>query len=150
MAQAWKAQGTTIGIDQATGTNGSGTYTLLGQVISIEGAGGGQVGERDTTVLTSAAKTNAPTIPDNGEVKISTNYDPTDTVHKYVRNQKDTPPDTIPNWKVTFNTPNTNSSVIFPAWVKEWGGANAGGVEESLMADITLRISGVVTWTNAT
>src|SRR4051812_21295340 len=120
MAQSWKAQGTTIGIDEATGTNGSGTYTLVGQVLSIEHAGGGSVGERDTTVLTDAAKTNRPTIPDNGEVALSINYDPTDAVHKYVRNLKDTPPDTIPNWKTTFNTGNTNSFVIFAAWVKEW------------------------------
>ena len=151
MAQAWPAQGTTIAIDESFPP--SGTYTLVNEVISINHAGGGEVGERDTTVLISTVKTNAPTIPDNGETTMSWNYDPTDSVHKFVRNLKDVPP-ALPyvanNWKTTFNTGSTTSTAVFAAWVKNFDGPNADSVDDNLTADITLRVTGAVTWNAAT
>ncbi len=150
-AQAWPAQGVTIGIDESFPA--SGTYTLVGEVVSINHAGGGEGGERDTTVLTSTVKTNAPTIPDNGECTMSWNYDPTDSVHKFIRNLKDSPP-SLPyvsnNYKVTFNTPPTTSTVVFAACVKAFDGANADDVDSNLTADVTLRVTGAVTWVPAT
>lgn len=151
-AQAWPAQGTTFAIDEAYPP--SGTYTLIGQVLSIGGAGGGSVGERNTTILTSTVHSSAPTIPDNGEVKISTNHDPTDSAHKFVRGLKDAPPgpteDQFNNFKVVFNdSASTNDYVTFPGWVKDWEGVNAEGVDENLAADITIRVSGAVTWGTA-
>jgi hypothetical protein len=155
-AQAWPAQGSTIGIDEAYPPGG--TYTLIGEVLSLGKVGGGEVGERDTTVLVSTVKTNAPTIPDNGEVSISLNFDPTDAVHKFLRGLKDTPPSTpgsqFNNFQVTFNDPAgsptpTHDKATFAAWVKTFDGVNAEDTDSNLTADVTLRVTGAVTWTNA-
>src|SRR5215831_15862071 len=109
-AMAWPAHGTTI----AYSPTGS-TFTPVGQVVSIGNAGGGEVGERDTTVLSSVAHTNAPSIPDGGEVTFSINLDPTDPGHIQIFNWKSTPPATIPMWEVAFaSTP--PCSVQFAAW----------------------------------
>lgn len=142
--QAWPAQGTTIGIDET----GTGTFTLINEVLSIGHAGGGEVGERDTTVLVSTVRTNAPTIPDNGECTFSLNLDPTDAVHKFVRNLKDAP--AIKNWQVVFSTGATVSSATFPGWVKDFDGPNAEDVDSNLTADVTVRVAGAVTWVAAT
>lgn len=137
--QSWPAQGTTLGVDETD----SGTYTLINLVSSINSAGGGEVGERDTTVLTSTVRTNAPTIPDNREVTFELLADPTDAVHVFVRGLKDTP--AIKNWQATFNTTATNK-VTFPGWVKQYDGVNAEDVDSSLGASITVRVAGAVTW----
>ncbi len=131
---AWPALGITI------------TYNSLaiGQVLSVTGAGGGSVGERDTTNLGSTVKTNAPTIPDNGEFSFSVNWDPTDSGHIALRNGKDTP--TVETIVVSFPTTPTAKTATFSGWVKELEGINGEGVDENLVADVTIRVTGAVTW----
>ena len=141
-AQSWPAQGATFSIDEIVPP--SGTYTLIGEIISMSHVGGGEVGERDTTVLANTVRTNAPTIPDNGEMSYSVNHDPTDAVHQFVRDLKDVP--SIHNFKATLNTTGTTSTIVFSAWVKDWDGVNLDDVDASLTADITLRVTGGVTW----
>ena len=139
-SMAWPAAGTTISY-----TSG-GSAVVLGQVSQIGNAGGGEVGERDTTVLSSTAHTNAPTIPDNGEVTFSINLDPTDTGHQQIIAWKNSPPATIPTWEVTFaSTP--PSVAQFQAWVKSIDGGNAEGIDDNLTADVTLRVTGPSTMT---
>lgn len=149
---AWPALGTTISIDEAYPPGG--TYTAIGEVTSITGAGGGEVGKRDTTVLTSTVKSYQPTIPDNGECSFELNFDPTDSVHKILQQLKDLPPTGssasylgFNNFKVVFSTGGTASSKVFPAFVQSIDGPNAEGSEENLTATITLCISGAVTST---
>jgi hypothetical protein len=148
--QAWPAQGVTIGINETPGNTNAGSFSLINEVISIENAGGGTVAAADTTWLSSLVKTYRGTIPDNAEVSMSLNFDPTDTVHKFVRNLKDTPSNGPNFFLVTFNTGNTNSSAMFNGIVTEFSGPTAGGVEENLTADVTVKITGAVTWVNAT
>jgi len=136
-AQAWPALGTVLSYS----TDGGTTYVPLGQVTNIGAAGGGEVGERDTTTLGSTAHTNAPTIPDNGEVTFSINLDPTNTGHALLFTWKETPLATTPSWKVAFATTPVWISK-FTAWLKSIDGANAEGVDDNLVCDITLRISG--------
>ena len=118
MAQAWPALGTTIAIDEAYPP--AATYTLISEVLKIGNAGGGEVGKRDTTYLSSTSKTYAPTIPDPGDMAIAVNFDPTDTVHKFMRNLQQTPP-AIPyvsnNFKITFNTGSTASTAVVAGFV---------------------------------
>lgn len=147
-AQAWPSQGVTIGVDQVSGASNS--YSLINEVVSIENAGGGTVTQAKTTWLSSLVHTYRGTIPDNAEVSISLNYDPTDAVHKFLRNLKDTPSNGPNNFQVIFNTGNTNSSAVFVANVAEFSGPTAGDVEENLAAELTLKITGAVTWTAAT
>jgi hypothetical protein len=147
---AWPALGTTIGIDESYPP--SNTFTNIGQVTSITGAGGGEVGERETTNLASSVKTFQPTIPDNGECSIELNYDPTDNAHKFLWALKDSPPTGsgqsflgTNNFKVAFSTGNTNSSKVFPGFVKTIDGANAEGPDENLTASVSVRVAGAVT-----
>jgi hypothetical protein len=143
-AQAWPALGTTLAVDEASPPGG--TYTLIGQVKSIKGAGGGEVGERDTSHLGSTVKTTAPTIPDNGECSFDINADPTDSVHKFLQGEKDAPPAAgFRNWKATFATAGTVSSKVFPGFVKQFEGLNADGVDDNLSASVTVRVTGAVT-----
>lgn len=150
MAQAWPALGTVLAIDEAYPPGN--TYTTIGQVTSITGIGGGEVGERDTTTLASSVKTFAPTIPDNQECSFDLNYDPTDNAHKFIWQLKDLPPTGAGasftfynNFKVSFATGNTNSSKVFPGFVKTIDGANAEGPDENLTASVSIRITGAVT-----
>jgi hypothetical protein len=136
---AWPALGTVI----AYSPDGA-SFVPLGQVTNIGNAGGGEVGERDTTTLTSIAHTNAPTIPDNGEVTFTVNLDPTDIGHQQVIAWKNTPPATIPSWRVTYAS-SPAFGAQFQAWVKSIEGANAEGVDDNLVADITLRVTGLST-----
>lgn len=144
---AWPAQGTVFAIDES-GTNSNGTYTIINNITSIQGIGSGEVGERDTTVLASSAHTNAPTIPDNNECSFHLLFDPTDVVHKFVRNLKDSPL-LFCNFKATMNTGNTNSTAVFSAWVKEFDGYNVEDVDSNIEADVTLRKTGAITWNAA-
>ena len=123
--------------------------SLINEVISIEDAGGGTVVQCRTTWLSSLVHTYRGTIPDNAEVAISLNFDPTDSVHKFLRNLKDTPANGPNSFQVTFNTGNTNSTATFLANVSEFSGPTAGDVEENLTADVTVKITGAVTWVNA-
>lgn len=145
--QAWPAQGTTISIAELAGNN---SYTLINEVISITNAGGGSVAQAKTTWLSSTVHTYRGTIPDNGEPSFSLNYDPTDAVHKFIRNLKDTPANGPNNFQVAFNTGNTTSTATFSANVSEFSGPDAGDVEENLTAEVTLKISGAVVWNAAT
>lgn len=143
----WPAQGTTFSVDES-GVNTNGTYTLINNITSLSNIGGGEVGERDTTVLTSTVKTNAPTIPDNQECTLELDIDPTDAVHRFIRDLKDTPV-LYCNWKAVMNTGNANSTVVFSAWVKTFDGYNAEDVDSNIVATVTLRKTGAVTWVNS-
>ena len=143
-AVAWPAIGTTIAVD--TNSPPTGAYTLIGQVKSIKGAGGGEVGERETTTLSSTVKTFAPTIPDNGECSFELNLDPTDVTHQFLQTKKETPPASgFYNWKVAFAVTGTTSTKVFPGFVKTIDGADADGPDDNLSATVTVRVTGAVT-----
>lgn len=149
----WPAQGTTLAVDES-GTNANGTFTLWNNITSVTGLGGGEVGKRDTTVLTSTVKTSAPTIPDPQQVSVEFPFDPTDSVHKFIRNLKDSPL-AFCNFKATLNAPsNTNSgnnaTVVFSAWVQTFEGYDAEDVDSNLTTSVTLQQTGAPTWNSAT
>jgi len=144
-AVSWPALGVTIAVDMASPPTG--TYTLIGQVKSIKGSGGGEVGARDTTTLASTVKSEAPTIPDNGECTVEVNFDPTDTVHKFLRADKDAPPAAcLRMFKATYpTTPTPTATTVFPAYVKSFDGVDADGPDDNLTASFTLKVVGAVT-----
>lgn len=143
-AVAWPALGTTISIDENSPPTGA--YTLISQVKSIKGAGGGEVGERDGTNLASTVKSPLPTIPDNGEVTFEINADPTDAAHQYLQAQKEAPPSSgFKNFKVAFNTTGTTSTKVFPGFIKSLDGLDADGPDDNLSGSVTIRVSGAVT-----
>ena len=142
-AIAWPALGTTIGIDK---TN-SGTFSLIGNVTTFSNAGGGTMGQRETTFLGSAAHTFAPTIPDNGEFTFSVWFDPTDTTPNFVRGLKDANALGVNAVKVTYNDGVTPSTDVMQAFTTNFDGINGDGVDENLTADITMKVTGAVTHT---
>jgi hypothetical protein len=146
-AQAWPAQGTTVAIDEVSGASNS--FTIIGQVVSAENMGGGTVAQAKTTNLASTVHTYRGTIPDNGEPTFSLNWDPTDAVHKFVRNLKDTPSNGPNNVQCGFSTGATNSSATFNSNISEFNGPTADDVEGNLTADVTFKITGAVTWVNS-
>lgn len=129
------ALGTTLGYS-ADGT----AYTDVGQLVSINHAGGGEVGERDTTVLSSTSKTTRPTIPDFGELTFELNWDATDATHNAIANAIGTPPAVDPYFKVTWSNAETT---IIRGWVKNLDGPNAEGVDDNVKASVTVRVNGV-------
>lgn len=92
-------------------------------------------------------KTYRGTIPDNAEVGVDLNWDPTDPVHKYIRALKDTPANGPKTFKGTWNTGSTTSTEVFSANVSEISGTDASDVEGNLEASVTLKTTGASTAT---
>lgn len=150
MAQAWPALGTVLAIDEAYPAGG--TYTVIGEITSLTGIAGGEVGERDTTNLASTVKTYMPTIPDNGTVTAEINFDPTDAVHIFLEALKNVPPTGsgqsylgVNNFKATFATGSSTHTRVWPGFVKSWDGADAEGPDDNLTVSVGIRIAGAVT-----
>jgi hypothetical protein len=137
----WPAQGTTLAIDET----GTGTYTLINEITSLTDLHSGTVTQRKTTPLTGLVHTYAGTIPDNGEPKVELNFDPTDTVHRFIRDLKDTPANGPNNFKATYSTGSTASTDVFSANVSGFEGPNASDVEDNLVATLTLKVTGAFT-----
>ena len=115
----------------------------------MEGLGGGTVTAAKTTALSSAVHTYRATIKDPDEVSISIWYDPTDTVHKFLRNWCDTPTNGPYNLQVIESTGNTNSNAIFNTVITKFS-PSTPDVEANLTADLTFKITGATIWTNST
>ncbi len=147
MAVVWGSQGTVFGIDVVSGA--SNAFTVIANITSLSGLGGGTVTAQKTSALSSTVHTYRATIKDPAEVSMDLWYDPTDTTHKFVRNWCDTPTNGPFNCQVIFSTGNTNSSAIFNTVITECDGPHADDVEDNLMASVTLKITGATTWTNS-
>ncbi len=147
MATVWGSQGVTIGIDEVSGASNS--FTLISNVTSIEGIGGGTVTAQKTSALNSTVHTYRATIKDPDEVSVSMWYDPTDSVHKFIRNWNDTPTNGPYNMQVIFNTGAANSNAVFNTVITKFTDS-ATDVEANLLAEWTAKITGATTWTNST
>lgn len=117
----------------------------MNNVTSLTDAGSVTVTQQKTTSLTSQFHTYRETIADPGEPSVDIWYDPTDTVHCFIRDAarlaytQNGPY----AWKVMYNA--NNASEVFNANVSEWKGGNAGDVEDNLGASFTLKITGADT-----
>ncbi len=147
MASVWGSQGTTIGIDEVSGASNS--FTLISNITSIEGMGGGTVTAQKTTALNSTVHTYRATIKDPDEISISGWYDPTDSVHKFIRNWNDTPTNGPYNIQVIENTGAANSSFVANTVITKFT-ASATDVEANLAFEASFKITGATTWTNST
>jgi len=120
---------------------GSEVFTAIGEVISISGIGGGSPSEIDVTNLASTGKEFLLGLKDEGEISISLNLDTADTMQTGLRTDRDA--NTLRNF--TLDLTDSGPSVLsFSAYVKTF---NIGlGVDEKINLEVSLRISGVVTW----
>lgn len=137
----FKAAGTTLSSKATSG----GTYAPQGQLIDLE-YGGVTTGEIDTTILAATVKTNIPSIPDSGDLTLSTFYVPGDTTVESLATQANAP--TIQYWQIQCpdgSSPTTGSTATFNAWVSSFA-PKGFTVDGSPVADVTLRITGAVTY----
>lgn len=141
-AIAQPAIGTTLSYSIDGGT----TYVVVGEVLSISGVGGGEMGKRDTTVLSSSLHTAAPTIATVGPVEFTINFDPTDTAHPVLRDWSIAPASADPKWKVVFNITATPHICIFSGFVESFSGVNAEDVDSNLEADVSIYVNTVPVW----
>lgn len=153
MATVWGSQGATLSVDlTGANSNGNGTYTLVNNITSMSGMGGGETGKRDTTVLASTVKTYSPTIPDPGEASFDFWPDPTDNTHRTIRDWIYAP-QAFAYWKLLPNTTNvnsnTNSSVIFQAFPTNFDGMNFDDVDANIAGTLTLQKTGAPTFNPA-
>ena len=147
MASVWGSQGITVGIDEVSGASNS--FTLISNVTSLTGIGGGTATAQKTTALTGTVHTYRNTIKDPDEFTVEMWYDPTDATHKFCRNWLDTPTNGPYNMQVIFNTGATNSNAVFNNVITGFT-IEATDVEENLKATMTTKITGATTWTNST
>ena len=144
----WPAQGTTLGVDEISGSSNS--FSLINNITSITGIGGKTVTQALTTGLAGIVHTFRATIPKPGEVTFDLWIDPTDSVHKFIRNLADSPSNGPNNWLAVMNTGATNSSCQFTgSGVSDFSGYDAEDVEDNLMSTFTVQQTGLPTWTNS-
>ena len=142
----WPSQGTTLAVQEVASNN---TFSLINNITSLTDSGSVTVTQQKTSSLVSQVHTYRETIADMGEPAVDIWYDPTDTVHIFVRDAarnafSQNGPYT---WKQTYSAvANANNATqTFSANVSEWKGGNTGDVEDNLSASFTLKITGADT-----
>lgn len=132
---AKKGHNTTIGFNA-----GSGALVTIADVVSISGPSI-TIPTIDSTNLTSTSRTFLTSLPDNGEVTFTIQYDHDETTHAGLEALAVTPDDSV-NWGITFSDADT--ATFSGALV----GFNINGMEIDglVQAEITVKISGDVTF----
>ena len=124
----------------------AGTFTTIGQRVSIEGPDA-ELGIRDTTHLDSQYKGKRPTLPDLGKISLKVFYDPNDTTHQTARAKVFTPPSTPDLFQLAYaDGLGTNAIDAFSGYIKKWT-PNGMEVEETLGADVEIEITDAYTFT---
>lgn len=122
--------------------SGTWAYTEIGLVESLDGPSR-EMGTRETTHLTTTTgKTFAATLMDNGEVSGSVQYDPKSTVHAAM--------EAIFVAKANINfqillVDTGATTITFNGVLTKWGAISGVGVEDNLMADFSIKVSGDIT-----
>jgi hypothetical protein len=144
----WGAAGTTLSIDEIVGN--SNTFSLINNFTDLDGLFGGTVAAAKTTSLATVnSHTYRGTIRDPDEISGNLWYDPTDAVHKFIRNWNNYPGNGNYTMQVLFNTGNTTSSGTALAAACTTFTPGASDVEANLAAAVTFKISGDTTWVNS-
>lgn len=144
----WPAQGTTLSIDEISGN--SNTFTLINNFTDLDGLFGGTMAPAKTTVLaTINSHTYRGTIRDPSEISGNLWYDPTDPVHKFIRNWNNYPSNGAFTMQAIFNTGNaTSTGTALVAGCTEFT-PSAPDVEANLVAAVSFKITGDTAWVNS-
>ena len=133
-----QSQGTTIGFGNADGPPE--TFDTIGEVKSISGFDG-QANEIDVTNLSSTAREYNMGLPDEGTVTLTCQLDPADTEQVNVRTARDN--QTENNYQVTL-TDAGPTTLTFAAYCLRF--SPSFDLDGVAMLEITLRITGAITW----
>lgn len=115
-------------------------FTSVGEVTSIDGPGG-EASEIDVTHLASTAKEYLIGLPDEGNITLDCALLPDDVGQTRLRNDRVNA--TLRNYKITL-TDSPATTITFSAFCK--GFRMTAGIDAKMMASVTLRVSGAVTY----
>ena len=119
------------------------SLTALTQVVEVDGPDA-TVGTKETTNLSSTAKTYRATLPDGGTVTATIQYDPADSTHEALTTAINAWPQTAVAGSVIFNATGSHSAAFNCILTRfHPKGMNQ---EDNLEADIEFKITGIVTW----
>ena len=136
-SNAIEAQGITIA--RGTGT-GPVTYTTIPEVKSFSGPGGSAT-VIDVTDLSSTAKEKRMGLADEGQLQLTINYIPDNTVHMALRGDRASRAK-VP-FRITFTDATPATTWSFDAFVT--GFSVSGAVDGVVEAQVTLEITGAIT-----
>jgi predicted secreted protein len=140
---AQKTKGTTLGID--TSTSGTPTYSVLGEITSIEPSGQ-QMGTVEVTNMDSAAKEYLSTIIDSGEFKVTYNRVSSDAGQTAVKTAFAS--GDLKSFQVTLPKASgqtvSGDTFTFDAIVTDYN-LSSMAVDKALQVSVTLKISGLIT-----
>lgn len=124
------------------------TFTTIGEVLSFAGPSG-EVSEINVTSFDSTAKEFiSDGLPDGGEFSMEMNFVGGDAQQQALR--ADIAAGTLKNFKLILNDNTvTPTTISFTALVKKFDGPKGGGVSEQYKASVSLRVSGLPTFTYA-
>ena len=143
-SRAFSGQGTIIArADLATPT----VFSTLAEIKSIAGPGGAS-NMLDTTTLSSVAMEFVPGLKDNGEVSLGVNFVPGDEAQQQMLDDQENQRMAI--YKITYSDkkPTGGTTATFNGYVTNF--APSVGVNALSTADVTIKVSGGVTWVYAT
>jgi len=133
----------TQGVVIARGDGGSPeTFTLIAEITDFDGPGGERP-DIDVSSLDSLAREFLPGLKDNGDFSFTANFLPVDAQHVLVRDTDTAETSTATNFRITFTDAGATNAT-FAAFVKQY--RPSGGVDDKVVAAVTMRVTGVVTW----
>lgn len=119
---------------------GTSAFETIPNIKSFQGLGG-QAQVIDVTNLSSTAKEKRIGLRDEGELSITLDFDPDDTVQEGLRTDRANR--TRQQFKITF-TDTTPTTATFYGYVNQFG--IQGGVDAVIEASVSIVIDGDVTW----
>jgi hypothetical protein len=122
----------------------SAAYVDIAQIVSIE-AGGIDAGQRNPTTLDSTLVEKKPIILDAGELTVEVNWDPNDSVHRYLYSAC-TAKSVAQPFKLIWNDGNATGAMLEVAgYVQtiEFGGL---GVEDTATAKVTIPLTALTSF----
>jgi hypothetical protein len=120
----------------------SSTLTTIPQVVSVTPPSL-EMGNVETTHLTSTARENKATIPDPGEVSFSLEWDPANTVHQQLWTYFQA--GTTVNWTITMSDAG-NCVIDFDGHIQNFG-VDELSVDSVAVIPVTIKLSGMPTIT---
>ncbi len=144
MAKSYAAKGTTISMGDGASPE---VFTAIAHINDVDGPGS----KRETVDVThhgSTSKEFVATLLDSGEVKFQINYDPAEATHKNAAGGLIFAHEagTVKNFKIAFPAL-VAAGPTFAAIVTDF--QTKAPVAGKLSAEVTLKISGAITWPSA-
>lgn len=137
MSDAIEAQG--IVISRGTGSGSPETFEAIPEIKSFSGPGG-SASVIDVTSIASTGKEKKMGLQDEGQLTLTINYVPDNTVHAALRDDRDNR--TERNFRIVF-TDDGGTQWDFAGYVT--GFSVSGGVDAVVEAQVTIEISGSIT-----